>query len=144
MAELLDRRLVREVGIEHAGAIGRPRRAVALDGAHVGVLGLEINVDYVAVHGTDLGGHLPVDPGGHRCGCGRNGCWETKVGLAALVRMVTPDQAYGLGAVPVLGPEERVADIADPIAIGSAPGVIPANSSSGPGLPLIGPDLISP
>ena len=31
-------------------------------------------------------GHLPVDPGGARCGCGRNGCWETKVGLAALVR----------------------------------------------------------
>ena len=39
-------------------------------------------------------GHLPVDPGGTRCGCGRYGCWETKVGLAALVRMATPDQAY--------------------------------------------------
>ena len=256
MAELLDRRLVREVGIEHAGTVGRPRRAVALDGSHVGVLGLEINVDYVAVHGTDLGGrvlverrvgfdamssgpnpslrelgrvaraaidelrpgrdrarrhrsgragaggrrhrrgraraeprlarraprlvavhrarrlgvpitvdndanlaalaeytagvaagtsdlvyltgevgvgggiivggrllrgadgfsgevgHLLVDPGGDRCGCGRIGCWETKVGLAALVRMATPDHAYGLAGVPVRDPEERLAEIA--------------------------------
>ncbi|GAA4236190.1 putative NBD/HSP70 family sugar kinase [Streptosporangium album] len=284
MAELLDRRLVREVGIEHAGAVGRPRRAVALDGAHVGILGLEINVDYVAVHGTDLSGrvlverrvgfdamgsgpnhslrelgrvarqaideltragagrsatgtpgggpsgigmagigvavpglvdvghgvvalapnlgwrdvalasrlsvalgdvhvpvtvdndanlaalaeytsgvaagtsdmvyltgevgvgggiivdgrllrgadgfsgevgHMPVDPGGLRCGCGRNGCWETKVGLAALVRMATPDQAYGLGTAPVPDPEERVAEIArglaggDPLMLGA-------------------------
>ncbi|WP_433256906.1 ROK family protein [Streptosporangium sp. CA-135522] len=271
MAELLDRRLVREIGIEHAGTVGRPRRAVALDGAHVGVLGLEINVDYVAVHGTDLGGrvlverrvgfdamgsgpdhslrelgrvarqavgeltragsrpsgdasgmkvagigvavpglvdvgrgvvalapnlgwrdvalasrlsvalgdlhapvtvdndanlaalaeytsgvaagtadmvyltgevgvgggiivggrllrgadgfsgevgHMPVDPGGHRCGCGRDGCWETKVGLAALVRTATPDQAYGLSNTPVPDPEERVAEIARGLAAG--------------------------
>ena len=61
MAELLDRRLVREVGIEHVGAVGRPRRAVALHGAHVGALGMEINVDYVAVHGTDLGGRVLVE-----------------------------------------------------------------------------------
>ncbi|MFC7640276.1 ROK family protein [Streptosporangium lutulentum] len=286
MAELLDRRLVREVGIEHAGAVGRPRRAVALDGAHVGILGLEINVDYVAVHGTDLGGrvlverrvgfdamgsgpnqalrelgrvaraavdelvlastrpagvgvgvpglvdvghgvvalapnlgwrdvplaswlsialgnlgvpvtvdndanlaalaeytsgvaagtpdmvyltgevgvgggiivdghllrgadgfsgevgHLPVDPGGHRCGCGRNGCWETKVGLAALVRTATPDQAYGLGAVPVLGPEERVAEIARGLAEGD-PLMIEAVAEVGRWLGLGGSILVN-
>jgi predicted NBD/HSP70 family sugar kinase len=286
MAELLDRRLVREVGIEHAGAVGRPRRAVALDGAHIGILGLEINVDYVAVHGTDLGGrvlverrvgfdamgsgpdqslrelgrvartaidelvlagtrpagigvgvpglvdvghgvvalapnlgwhdvplaswlsialgnlgvpvtvdndanlaalaeytagvaagtpdmvyltgevgvgggiivdgrllrgadgfsgevgHLPVDPGGHRCGCGRNGCWETKVGLAALVRMATPDQAYGLGAVPVHGPEERVAEIARGLAEGD-PLMIAAVAEVGRWLGLGGSILVN-
>src|SRR3954471_9797838 len=53
MAELLERRLVRELGVEHVGAVGRPRTAVALHGAHVGALGMEINVDYIAVHGTD-------------------------------------------------------------------------------------------
>ncbi|GAA4559370.1 ROK family transcriptional regulator [Planotetraspora kaengkrachanensis] len=266
MAELLERGLVREVGTERAGAIGRPRRAVALDGSHVGALGMEINVDYIAVHGTDLSGrvlverrisfdamgqgpdrslaelgrvtrrvigdmkragappggivvgvpglvdsgrgvvalapnlgwhglpladrlreelgglqvpvtvdndanlaalaeytsgvaagtadmvsltgevgvgggiivggrllrgadgfsgevgHLPVDPGGDRCGCGRVGCWETKVGFAALVRSATPDQAYGLdagqGAVPTPDPEERVREIARGLAEG--------------------------
>lgn len=30
-------------------------------------------------------GHLKVDPQGNRCGCGRTGCWETKVGLRALL-----------------------------------------------------------
>ena len=262
MAELLDRRLVREVGVEHVGAVGRPRRAVELHGAHVGALGMEINVDYIAVHGTDLGGrvlverrvvydamgsgpdsavrrlglvakeaveamrragavpagiavavpglvdvtrgvvtlapnlywhelpladqlssilgplsvpvrvdndanlaalaeytsgvaagtphlvyltgevgvgggiilggellrgadgfsgevgHLQVDPNGTRCGCGRTGCWETKVGLAALVRAAMPEQAYGLPGMPVPDPGERVADIARGLASG--------------------------
>ncbi|MBB2747472.1 UNVERIFIED_ORG: putative NBD/HSP70 family sugar kinase [Microbispora rosea subsp. rosea] len=262
MAELLERRLVREVGVEHVGAIGRPRRAVALHGAHVGALGMEINVDYIAVHGTDLSGrvlverrvvydtmgsgpdsavrrlglvakeaveamrragaapagiavavpglvdvtrgvvtlapnlywhdlpladqlsailgplnvpvrvdndanlaalaeytsgiaagtpdlvyltgevgvgggiisggkllrgadgfsgevgHLRVDPNGDQCGCGRIGCWETKVGLAALVRAAMPEQAYGLPGMPVPDPGERVADIARGLASG--------------------------
>jgi hypothetical protein len=34
--------------------------------------------------------------------------------------------------------------IDDPIAIGSAPGVMPGNSSPEPDQPLIDPDLISP
>ncbi|WP_308170250.1 ROK family transcriptional regulator [Acrocarpospora catenulata] len=262
VAELLDRRLVREVGTEHVGAIGRPRRAVALHGAHVGALGLEINVDYISVHGSDLSGrvlverrvsfdttgsgpehslrrlslvareaieamkragavpagigvavpalvdvargvvrlapnldwhdlplaarlsaalgprsvpvmvdndanlaalaehtsgvaagtphlvyltgevgvgggiivdgkllrgadgfsgevgHLPVDPVGDRCGCGRHGCWETKVGLAALVRMAMPEQAYQLPGLPVSDPEERATEIARGLAAG--------------------------
>lgn len=53
-------------------------------------------------------GHVPMDPSGERCGCGRHGCWETKVGLAALVRTATPDHAsQGL----VLDPEERLTEI---------------------------------
>ncbi len=61
VAELLDRRLVRETGTEHAGAIGRPRRPVTLHGAHVGALGLEINVDYISAHGSDLSGRVLVE-----------------------------------------------------------------------------------
>ncbi len=33
-------------------------------------------------------GHMGLDPAGHLCGCGRRGCWETMVGLAALLRVV--------------------------------------------------------
>ena len=33
-------------------------------------------------------GHMPLDPEGHLCGCGRRGCWETMVGLGALLRTV--------------------------------------------------------
>jgi predicted NBD/HSP70 family sugar kinase len=33
-------------------------------------------------------GHMPLDPAGQRCGCGRVGCWETSVGLGALLRAV--------------------------------------------------------
>ncbi|MFC7387087.1 ROK family protein [Sphaerisporangium rhizosphaerae] len=262
VAELLEWDLVREVGIEHVGAVGRPRRAVALHGAHVGALGLEINVDYISVHGRDLSGHvlverrvsfdavgsgtdrslrrlglvareaieamkragavpagvavaipalvdvargvvrfapnldwhdlpladrlssalgplsvpvmvdndanlaalaeytsgvaagtphmvyltgevgvgggiivdgrllrgadgfsgevghLPVDPAGARCGCGRHGCWETKVGLAALARAAMPEQAYTLPGLPVSDPEERATEIARRLAAG--------------------------
>ncbi|MEV4300853.1 ROK family transcriptional regulator [Microbispora rosea] len=56
-------------------------------------------------------GHVMVDPSGERCRCGRTGCWETKVGLAALVRMATPDRAYGMGPQVVRDPEERLAEI---------------------------------
>jgi predicted NBD/HSP70 family sugar kinase len=68
-------------------------------------------------------GHLPVDPAGRRCGCGRIGCWETKVGLAELVRAITPDRAYGLDPGPLRIPEERVAELhrrlaaGDPVAL---------------------------
>ncbi|WP_311932211.1 ROK family transcriptional regulator [Microbispora sp. H11081] len=56
-------------------------------------------------------GHVMVDPSGEPCRCGRTGCWETKVGLAALVRMATPDRAYGTGRQVVRDPEERLAEV---------------------------------
>jgi predicted NBD/HSP70 family sugar kinase len=34
-------------------------------------------------------GHMPVAPPGQTCGCGRTGCWETVVGLTALLRKAT-------------------------------------------------------
>jgi predicted NBD/HSP70 family sugar kinase len=39
----------------------------------------------VAGYGGEIG-HFPVNPNGHRCGCGSIGCWETEVGAAALFR----------------------------------------------------------
>jgi predicted NBD/HSP70 family sugar kinase len=38
-------------------------------------------------------GHIPVDPCGETCGCGRIGCLETKIGLAAAIRAAAPDLA---------------------------------------------------
>jgi predicted NBD/HSP70 family sugar kinase len=43
-------------------------------------------------------GHFPVDPDGAVCGCGSRGCWETVVGLQALLRRARRD--------PDAGPEE--------------------------------------
>jgi predicted NBD/HSP70 family sugar kinase len=51
-------------------------------------------------------GHMPLNPGGNLCGCGRRGCWETMVGLAALLRLAaTPDDAV---CDPSLDLEQRL------------------------------------
>ncbi|RSM91819.1 hypothetical protein DMH04_02295 [Kibdelosporangium aridum] len=34
-------------------------------------------------------GHMSMDPMGPQCSCGRRGCWETQVGLAALFHALT-------------------------------------------------------
>lgn len=50
----------------------------------------------VIVNGQDLNdaaglgpevGHMPLDPIGRPCPCGRRGCWETQVGLGTLLRL---------------------------------------------------------
>ena len=51
-------------------------------------------------------GHMQLDAGGPRCGCGRRGCWEALVGLAALLRAASP----GTGAP---GTRASAADIED-------------------------------
>ncbi|MEU6786752.1 ROK family transcriptional regulator [Nonomuraea angiospora] len=255
VSELQARGLIKEIGPQHAGSVGRPGVALTLDGSRVGALGMEVNVDYIAAIATDLAGrviidrrigfdamgsgpersldelarmaertvadldrlgitpagiivavpglidattgtvvvapnlgwrgvavaerlshaniaadipvavdndanlaalaeytsgvaagtsdlvyltgevgigggviaggrllggadgfagevgHVVIDPSGESCRCGRVGCWETKVGLAALVRMATPDRAYGTGPQLVRDPEERLAEI---------------------------------
>src|SRR3954451_3724531 len=56
VAELIDRGLVAESGVDRAGAVGRPGVVVELDGRRVYGIGAEINVDYVALIVLDLRG----------------------------------------------------------------------------------------
>lgn len=54
-------------------------------------------------------GHMIVEPGGRRCGCGRVGCWETVAGLRALLDAAAdPDDPV---RDPDLSLEERLAEI---------------------------------
>ncbi len=55
VADLINRRLVREGAVERGG-MGRPGQLVELDPDHVVFLGVEINVDYLAGHVLDLTG----------------------------------------------------------------------------------------
>ncbi len=61
VGELVARGLVRETGRRVEGAVGRPAQLIELDGAGLGVLGLEVNVDYLASYATDLAGRVLVD-----------------------------------------------------------------------------------
>ena len=56
VAELCDLGFLRDSGQERSGAVGRPPQNVELDPEGPFVLGLEINVDYLALWATDLGG----------------------------------------------------------------------------------------
>ena len=56
VAELCAGGLLRESGQERPGAVGRPAQNVELDPDGPFVLGLEVNVDYLAVWATDLAG----------------------------------------------------------------------------------------
>lgn len=54
-------------------------------------------------------GHMIVEPGGRRCGCGRIGCWETVSGLRALLDAAAdPDDPV---RDPALSLDERIAEI---------------------------------
>ena len=55
-------------------------------------------------------GHMPLDPAGRPCVCGRRGCWETMVGLAGLLRRVADadDPVHD----PSLDLETRLNDVA--------------------------------
>jgi predicted NBD/HSP70 family sugar kinase len=56
VAELVELGLLRESGQERPGTVGRPAQNVELDPRGPYVLGLEINVDYLAVWAADLSG----------------------------------------------------------------------------------------
>jgi predicted NBD/HSP70 family sugar kinase len=63
-------------------------------------------------------GHMPLDPGGRPCGCGRRGCWETMVGMAALLRQAA--DAEDPVRDPSLDLETRLAEVAARAARGDA------------------------
>jgi predicted NBD/HSP70 family sugar kinase len=54
-------------------------------------------------------GHMPIAPAGGICGCGRTGCWETVVGLTALLNKAT--DADDPVRDPSLDVEQRLAEI---------------------------------
>lgn len=61
-------------------------------------------------------GHMPIGDPAHRCGCGKLGCWETSVGLAALLREVAdPDDPV---TDPSVDLEVRLAEIRRRAALG--------------------------
>jgi predicted NBD/HSP70 family sugar kinase len=56
VTELIGLDLLVERGLEQRGTVGRPGQVVELSGGGVAALGLEINVDYIAVRALDLTG----------------------------------------------------------------------------------------
>lgn len=55
VADLIDRRLVRETGLTER-RIGRPATMLVIDGSPYAAIGLEINADYLTAVAIDLGG----------------------------------------------------------------------------------------
>ena len=54
-------------------------------------------------------GHMTIDPQGRRCACGRVGCWETLVGLRALLDLAAdPDDPV---RDPALGIDDRLSEL---------------------------------
>jgi predicted NBD/HSP70 family sugar kinase len=61
VAELADRRLVTTGDVDRAGSVGRPGLTVHLDGRGVCGIGVELNVDYIAILVLDLRGEVLVE-----------------------------------------------------------------------------------
>jgi predicted NBD/HSP70 family sugar kinase len=58
VAELADRRLISAGDVDRAGSVGRPGLIVHLDGRGVCGVGVELNVDYIAILVLDLRGNV--------------------------------------------------------------------------------------
>lgn len=56
VAELIERGLVHELGLETGQRVGRPATLIELDGSQVVTLGVELNVGYTVVLANDLAG----------------------------------------------------------------------------------------
>jgi predicted NBD/HSP70 family sugar kinase len=65
-------------------------------------------------------GHTTVRPGGGLCACGSRGCWETTIGLRALLGATVPDLAVGLMGDRRLSPEAKVAFVMERANAGDA------------------------
>jgi predicted NBD/HSP70 family sugar kinase len=99
VTELIGLQLVVERGLEQRGTVGRPGQVVELSGEGVVALGLEINVDYIAVRALDLTGaerHRSLDVEDNR----RVGVGQVLDRLAALATTALDVvQAQGLRPV---------------------------------------------
>lgn len=131
LADLLRRRMRRRVPIQVANDADAGALAERIHGAGRGMEDLvyisgEVGVGGgVIVAGRPLRGaggyaaeigHLTVDVDGLACVCGAVGCWETRVGEAALLRLAGEPEDGGRDAVDrVLAAAER----GDPAALGA-------------------------
>jgi predicted NBD/HSP70 family sugar kinase len=78
------------------GALAEHRRGAAIGADDILFLSGEVGVGGgLIVDGRPLSGlagyagevgHIPVNPTGSACGCGSTGCWETEIGVGALLR----------------------------------------------------------
>jgi predicted NBD/HSP70 family sugar kinase len=94
-------------------------------------------------------GHLPIDPAGPLCRCGRRGCLEAMAGLGALIRRALPEAAIETAASPSeFGPHvdeiHRLAKAGDPQAL-EALAVIGGHLGHGISMlaNLINPDFVT-
>ena len=78
-------------------------------------VGAGIIIDGAVFRGASGGagevGHTTVQPRGLPCACGSSGCWETTVGLRALLYDAVPDLAAGLLRDRRLSPEAKLAPV---------------------------------
>ncbi|MEY4172998.1 MAG: hypothetical protein RI900_163 [Actinomycetota bacterium] len=58
-------------------------------------------------------GHTTVKPDGLLCACGSRGCWETTIGLRALLHSTVPDLADALLADTRRGTEQKVEPVVE-------------------------------
>ncbi len=99
VAELADRRLLSAGDVDRAGSVGRPGLLVHLDGRGVCGIGVELNVDYVAILVLDLCGEVLFE---HReaLDVPELGPEQTLDEVARLVRLAL-EASTARGAVPV-------------------------------------------
>lgn len=101
VADLIDAGLLRDSPVEERpGKVGRPPQSVELDPGGPFVLGLEINVDYLAVWATDLAGAVQ-----HRAFVANdNRAASPEDVIAALARLVEDalEQPFAAGRQPAL------------------------------------------
>ncbi|HVV12963.1 ROK family transcriptional regulator [Amycolatopsis sp.] len=88
---------------EHLRGAARRAEDVVYISADVGVGGGVISngLSLRGAGGHHIGevGHMVVRPGGKRCYCGAQGCWETEVGERALCRALGIDEDSPVGAI---------------------------------------------
>lgn len=107
------------------GALAEYLRGAARGSADVVYVSADVGISGgVIVNGASLSGagghhigevgHMVVRPGGRRCYCGSQGCWETEVGERALCRALgIPETTPRGGIVAELRTVESVADVLD-------------------------------
>ncbi|TMR96957.1 ROK family transcriptional regulator [Nonomuraea basaltis] len=105
VADLIDRRLVRETGLTE-NRVGRPATMLVLDGSPYAAIGVEINVDHVSAVAVDLAGERLLT--WRRAFSGGDSVNQGVAGVGAIIRRVvnrmTKEERQVLGlAVAVPG-----------------------------------------